>query len=70
MKNLIALGVVLAGMAVPLRASKESGPSAPGGLHPLSAPVVADGPYSPPTPAPVVADGPYSPPTPAPAVGD
>jgi hypothetical protein len=70
MKNLFALGLLVAGLAVPLHASK----GAP--LDRLSAPkppvdvVRADGPYSPPTPAPALADGPYSPPTPAPAVAD
>jgi hypothetical protein len=85
MKSLFALGVLVAGLAVPLRASKEEpvdrpswapGPSADvmraDGPYspPTPAPAVADGPYSPPTPAPAVADGPYSPPTPAPAVAD
>ena len=85
MKSLFALGVVVAGLAVPLRASKEAPvdrlPSAAmasadveraDGPYspPTPAPAVADGPFSPPTPAPAVADGPFSPPTPAPAVAD
>ncbi len=83
MKNAFALGVLLMGLAVPLRASKEAhaGPvpsdrPEPGfaveGPYspPTPAPAVAEGPYSPPTPAPAMAEGPYSPPTPAPAVAE
>lgn len=72
MKSLIALGLVVVGTAVPLRASKEIGPSpeAQSLRQPPAPAEAADGPYSPPTPAPSVAEGPYSPPTPAPSVAE
>jgi hypothetical protein len=85
MKSLFALGLLVAGLSVPLHASKEVSVGRPASATaplvdvmradgpyspPTPAPAVADGPFNPPTPAPAVADGPYSPPTPAPAVAD